>query len=55
VIQYGLKYWAGSNSLFWRENSLLFEKYSLIRLQKFPVPLRWEFGCKPMDLLVEWT
>ncbi len=35
-------------------NSLLFVENSLLGIQKFPAPLRREFGCKPMDLLAEW-
>jgi hypothetical protein len=27
---------------------------SLLGVQKFPAPLRREFGCKPMDSLAEW-
>jgi hypothetical protein len=34
-----------------RENSLFLEKFSLIRVRKFPVPLRREFGCKPLSWL----
>jgi hypothetical protein len=36
-------------------NSLFFEKNSLIRLCKFPVPLRREFGWKPLNSLADWT
>jgi hypothetical protein len=35
-------------------NSLLFVENSLLGVQKFPAPLRREFGCKPMDSLAEW-
>ena len=35
-------------------NSLLFVENSLLGIQKFPAPLRREFGCKPMDSLAEW-
>src|SRR5258708_16134330 len=35
-------------------NSLLPQKNSLLGIQKFPAPLRREFGCKPMDSLAEW-
>src|SRR5258707_15204864 len=35
-------------------NSLLPQKKSLLGIQKFPAPLRREFGCKPMDSLTEW-
>ncbi len=35
-------------------NSLLPQKNSLLGFQKFPAPLRREFGCKPMDSLAEW-
>ena len=35
-------------------NSLLFAENSLLGVQKFPAPLRREFGCKPMDSLAEW-
>jgi hypothetical protein len=31
-------------------DSLFPEKHSLIRVWKFPVPLRREFGCKLLDL-----
>src|SRR6266478_1790862 len=34
-------------------NSLFLEKFSLIRLWKFPVPLRREFGCKLLNLRVD--
>jgi hypothetical protein len=34
-------------------NSLFLEKKSLIRIWKFPVPLRREFGCKLLDLRVD--
>jgi hypothetical protein len=37
-------------SLFARLNSLLSRKNSLLWLQKFPVPLRREFGGKPLNL-----
>src|SRR5262249_13742505 len=30
-------------------DSLFLETFSLIRLRKFPVPLRREFGCKPLN------
>ena len=30
------------------------KKKSLLGIQKFPAPLRREFGCKPMDSLAEW-
>jgi len=43
------------NSLFNRENSLFLEKNSLIRVCKFPVPLRREFGWKPLNSLADWT
>src|SRR5262249_38174818 len=36
-------------------NSLFLEKNSLIRVWKFPVPLRREFGCKLLDLRVDQT
>jgi len=36
-------------------NSLFFEKISLLWLQKFPVPLRREFGYKPLNSLVIWA
>jgi hypothetical protein len=32
-------------------NSLFLEKFSLIHVRKFPVPLRREFGGKPLNLL----
>src|SRR5258707_5008793 len=35
-------------------NSLLLVENSLLGIQKFPAPLRREFGCKPMDSLAEW-
>jgi hypothetical protein len=35
--------------------SLLLEKNSLIRVWKFPVPLRREFGWKPLNSLAERT
>ncbi len=35
-------------------NSLLFVENSLLGVQKFPAPLRREFGCKPMDSRAEW-
>ena len=44
---YGQKIGPRSNSLFWRDNPLFFEKNSLLGLQKFPVPLRREFCRKP--------
>ena len=43
-----------SNSLLAVDNSLLPQKNSLLGIQKFPAPLRREFGCKPMDSLAEW-
>ena len=43
------------NSLFNRENSLFLEKNSLIRVCKFPVPLRREFGCKLLNPRVDQT
>jgi hypothetical protein len=36
-------------------NSLLHEKVSQIRVRKFPVLLRREFGCKPLYSFVDWT
>jgi len=36
-------------ALLARLNSLLSRKDSLLWLQKFPVPLRREFGCKPLN------
>ena len=36
----GYKINPSSNSLFWRENTLFFEKNSLLDPQKFPVPSR---------------
>jgi len=36
-------------------NSLFLEKFSLIRLWKFPVPLRREFGCKLLNLRLDQT
>jgi hypothetical protein len=36
---------------FSRENSLFRRKNSLIGQKKFPVPLRREFGCKPLNSL----
>jgi hypothetical protein len=50
-----------ANSLFGSENSLgctpslFFQKNSLLRLQKFPVPLRREFPCKPLNSLADWA
>ena len=38
-----------SSSLLRRENSLFFENNSLLWLQKFPVRLRREFVCKPLN------
>src|SRR5262249_9056529 len=35
--------------------SLLSRKNSLLWLQKFPFPLRREFGCKPLNWLVDWS
>jgi hypothetical protein len=37
------------------ENSLFLENNSLIRVWTFPVPLRREFRCKPLDLRVDQT
>src|ERR1700694_5718177 len=36
------------------DNSLLPQKNPWLGIQKFPAPLRREFGCKPMDSLAEW-
>src|SRR5262249_33247806 len=36
-------------------NSLFLKKFSLIRVCKFPVPLRREFGWKPLNSLADWT
>jgi len=37
------------------EISLFLEKFSLIRLWKFPVPLRREFGCRLLNPRVDLT
>ena len=44
-----------SSSLLRRENSLFFENNSLLWLQKFPVRLRREFVCKPLNSLADGT
>ncbi len=44
-----------ANSLFGPEDSLFFQKNSLLRLQKFPVPLRRELLCKPLNSLADWA
>jgi hypothetical protein len=36
-------------------DSLFFKKFSLIRVQKFPVPLRREFSWKPLNSRADWT
>jgi hypothetical protein len=38
-----------------RENSLFLEKFSLMRVRKFPVPLPRECGCKPLNWLADWA
>jgi len=40
-------------SLLPRLDSLFLEKNSLIRVWKFPVPLRREFGWKPLNSLTD--
>ena len=40
-------------SSFPTRNSLFVEENSLLWLQKFPVPLRREFGCNHLNSLVE--
>jgi hypothetical protein len=42
-------------SLLPRLDSLFLEKNSLIRVWKFPVPLRREFGWKPLNSLTDRT
>jgi hypothetical protein len=44
-----------ANSLFGSENSLFFQNNSLLCLQKFPVRLRREFICKPLNSLADWA
>jgi hypothetical protein len=44
-----------ANCLLAPRNSLLLVKYSLLGLQKFPVPLRREFACKRLILRTFWT
>ena len=36
-------------------NSLFAPKNSLLGLQKFPVSLRREFSCKPLNSLPDWA
>src|SRR5262245_19993611 len=36
-------------------NSLFLEKFSLIRVRKFPVPLHREFGWKALNSLADWA
>src|SRR5262245_14466457 len=36
-------------------NSLFLEKFSLIRVRKFPVPLHREFGWKTLNSLADWA
>ena len=51
--EFGLHHRSSGISKF-PANSLLFVENSLLGVQKFPAPLRREFGCKPMDSLAEW-
>src|SRR5258708_35571907 len=39
----------------WHENSLFLEKFSLIRVWKFPVQLHREFRCKLLNRRVDQT
>src|SRR5262245_56013121 len=43
-----------ATSLILRLNSLFAPKNSLLGLQKFPVSLRREFSCKPLNSLPDW-
>src|ERR1700730_5288294 len=42
------------NSLISRFNSLIPRFNSLLEFKKFPVRLRREFACKPLNLLLDW-
>src|SRR5262249_62405705 len=43
------------DAYYQRADSLFLEKCSLIRVWKFPVPLRREFGCKLLNVRVDQT
>jgi hypothetical protein len=51
--RFGQKIGLRVDSLLALENSLFFENNSLLCLQKFPVPLRREFGSKPLNSLAD--